>query len=254
MNNRFAFSPPSSATDAPREDWLRAGVLAGFLATFIMTAVLVAAYGAANAIGVAGGNAVQRWFWALVNNPIVDRTGERVALAIGANLAMGIVFALLYAYVVEPRLTGPSWWKGVRFSLIPWLLSLIVFFPLMGVGLFGVDIGAGPLPILGNLILHLVYGAILGAAYAQASEDWLDDTEADRGNAAAAERGAAAGVVIGLVAGLVVGWATAPAVALLDSRAIAAIAVAFIGAAIGLAIGSFAGMGREQGRHRPLPR
>ena len=57
-----------------------------------------------------------------------------------------------------------------------------------GGGLLGMNIGAGPLPILGNLILHLVYGAVLGSAYAEAAEDWLDDTDVDRVNAAAAER------------------------------------------------------------------
>ncbi|MDF3018600.1 MAG: hypothetical protein K0R44_3825, partial [Thermomicrobiales bacterium] len=84
---------------------------------------------------------------------------------------------------------------------------------LMGGGVLGMDVGAGPLPILGNLILHLVYGAVLGISYAEATEDWLDDTDIDRGNAAAAERGAAVAVV-------------------------------------GLAIGSFAGMGRGQGPAR----
>ena len=52
------------------------------------------------------------------------------------------------------------------------------------------DVGdAGPLPILGNLILHLVYGAILGISYAEATEDCLDDTDVDRTNEAAAEAG-----------------------------------------------------------------
>jgi hypothetical protein len=41
MNSDRSIANPSS--DAPREDWLRAGVLAGFLGTFAMTIVLVAA-------------------------------------------------------------------------------------------------------------------------------------------------------------------------------------------------------------------
>ena len=195
MNGQRIGFAPSSIADQ-REDCLRAGVLAGFLATFAMTVVLVAAYGLASAIGDAAGNTLQRWSWALVHNPVAERTTDGVALAIGANLAMGLILALVYARYVEQRLSGPSWWKGVRFALIPWLLSLIIFLPLMGGGVFGADIGAGFLPILGNLILHLVYGATLGAAYAEAAEDWLDDTDVDRGNAAAAERGASTGVVV----------------------------------------------------------
>jgi hypothetical protein len=245
MNRQFTVTAPSS-TDAPREDWLRAGVLAGFLATFAMTVVLVAAYWLAEAIGNRNGSLLEQWSWVLVNNPVAGRTADAVVLAIGANLAMGLLLAIVYARYVEPRLGGASWWKGVRFALIPWLLSLIVFLPFMGGGMLGLDIGAGPLPILGNLILHLVYGAILGVTYAEATEDWLDDTDVDRLNAASAERGAAIGLVVGLLGGIVLGWLAAPMFDDLANRAVSTIGIAFIGAAIGLGIGSFAGMGRTQ--------
>src|SRR5215212_8280375 len=246
MNSR-SVSAPRPSTDAVREDWLRAGVLAGFLGTFAMTIVLLAAYWLASTIGSADGGVIQRWCWALVNNPVAERTADGVLLAIGANLAMGLLLALVYARYAEPQLHGPHWWRGMQFALIPWLLSLIVFLPLMGGGLLGMDIGAGPLPILGNLLLHLVYGAVLGSAYAEAAEDWLDDTEVDHLNAAAAERGAAIGLVAGLVPGLIVGWLIAPVFGDIVGRSGTAIGVAFIGAAIGLAIGSFAGMSRAQG-------
>ena len=112
------------------------------------------------------------------------------------------------------------------------------------------NVGAGPLPIIGNLILHLVYGAVLGISYAEATEDWLDDTDVDRVNAAASERGAAIGLVAGLVPGFVLGWFVAPAFDDLVGRPATAIGVAFIGAVIGLAVGSFAGMSRAQGPAR----
>ena len=243
MNRRL--SAPSPAV-VPREDWLRAGVLAGFLATFAMTVVLLGAYWLASAIGMGDGNVLQRWSWALVYNPLADRTGDAIVLAIGANLAVGLVFALIYARFFAPLLSGPPAWSGMRFALIPWLLSLVVFLPLMGVGFFGIGIGAGPLPILGNLILHLVYGAVLGAAYAEAASDWLDDTVADHENAALAERGAAAGVVGGLVLGALIGWLAAPAIGGLAGPALTVVGMAFIGGAIGLAVGSFVGMGRAQ--------
>jgi hypothetical protein len=245
MNRQTALTEQSSTT-SPREDWLRTGVLAGFLATFVMTLALLAAYGLASAIGDASGNFLQRWCWALVHNPVAQRTADFVMLSIGANLAMGLVLALAYSRFVEPMLEGPGWWKGMRFSLIPWLLSLIIFLPLMGGGIFGIDVGAGPLPILGNLILHLIYGAVLGETYADPVADWLDDTAVDREHSAAAERGAAIGVAIGLPAGFVIGWLFAPGVSQLASRPESAFGVALIGAAVGLAIGSFAGMGRTR--------
>jgi MFS family permease len=232
----------------PREDWLRAGVLAGFLGTFALTVVLATGYFVANGIGDPAGNMLQRWSWALVHNPLTERTEDAVILAIGANLAVGLVFALIYARFVEPLLGGRGAWKGMRFALVPWLLSLAVFFPLIGAGLFGLGIGAGPLPILGNLILHLVYGAVLGVVYAEGAPDLLESSEFDRTNAAAAERGAAAGVVAGLVVGGILGWVMAPALGTLAGPALTSLGGALIGAAVGLAVGSFVGMGRVQPR------
>lgn len=256
MNN-LSTTTASSSASGPREDWLRAGVLAGFLATFAMTVVLVGAYWLAAALGDPNGNTLQQWFWALVHNPVAERTVDGVVLAIGANLAMGLLLALVYARFVEPLWSGPDWWEGVRFSLILWLLSLIIFLPLMGGGFLGMSTGAGPLPIVGNLILHLVYGAVLGISYAEATEDWLDDTEADHLNAAAAERGAAGGILVGVLLGLIAGWIVAPAFSELADRSLVALGVAFIGGAVGLAVGSFAGMGRTSGAtrtHGPVPR
>jgi hypothetical protein len=247
MNDQPTLTARSSMSDEPREDWLRAGVLAGFLATFAMTVVLVAAYGLANSLGDPNGALINRWLWALAHNPVTQRTADQVVLAIGGNLAMGLALALVYARYVEPRLTGPSWRKGITFALILWVLSLIIFLPLMGGGLLGIETGAGFLPIIGNLILHLVYGAVLGWAYAEASGDWLDDTEIDRANAAQAERGAATGVLVGLVPGLIIGWLIAPLFDGLATPAASAIGIGFVGGAIGLAIGSFVGLGRAQG-------
>ncbi len=229
--------------EARREDWLQDGVLSGFIATFAMTVVLAIAYGLTRAVGDENGGRVARWFWALGHNPVTERTTDGAVLAISLNLLMGLVLALVYARLVEPILGGPGWRKGVLFSLIPWILSIVAFLPLMGGGFLGTEIGAGPLPILGNLILHLIYGAILGAVYAEAIESGLGDDPVDRANAAAAERGAALGIGVGLVVGIVAGWLLGPQLEGAGGRTAVTLAGALIGGASGLAAGSFLGMG-----------
>ena len=234
---------------ARREDWLRDGVLSGFAATFAMTVVLAAAYGVARAAGDEDGSRLERWFWALTHNPVTRATEDEVILAIALNLLMGLAMGLVYGRFVEPALGGPGWRKGVLFSLVLWVLSVVLFLPVMGGGFLGSEIDAGPLPILGNLILHLVYGAVLGSVYAIALESGLDDTEADRQNAAAAERGAAIGIAVGLLVGLLAGWLLGPQLDENSSRGAIALAGALIGAASGLVGGSFLGMGNV--RHTP---
>ena len=226
-----------------REDWLRDSVLSGFIATFAMTVVLAIAYGLANAVGDAEGSRFARWFWALGHNPVTERSADSAVLAVGLHLLMGLVWALVYGGWFEPALAGPGWRKGILFSLIPWLLSIVAFLPAMGGGFLGADIDAGPLPIVGNLVLHMVYGAVLGGVYGIALEAGLDDTEAERANAAAAERGMAVGIVAGVVIGLIAGWVLGPELGG-GSRSAVALAGALIGGASGLVAGSFLGMGR----------
>jgi len=221
-------------------------VVSGFLATFGMTVVIAVAYGLANAFGDAEGGRLPRWFAALADNPVTRRTTDAVVLAVGVNLLIGLVLAVVYARWVEPALSGPGWRKGMLFALVPWLLSLAVFLPIVGGGFFGAGLGAGPLPVLGNLVLHLVYGGILGAVYGLALEAGLSGSEADRANAVAAERGAAIGVAAGVVAGLVLGWLVGAGLGPDGDRSAATLAGALIGGAVGLAAGSFAGMGRTR--------
>src|SRR6185369_12180348 len=122
----------------------------------------------------------------------------------------GLLWAVLYGLVFESRLRGSSWERGALFAGIPWLFSLAVFLPLVGGGFLGMSLGAGPLPIIGNLVLHLVYGAVLGSVYGPAGDSVLDDPR----HAAAgddiwegpnSEVGAARGLMIGLGLGVVAG-------------------------------------------------
>ena len=242
MANRMGTAWRTRA-EVRREDWLRDGVLSGFLATFAMTVVVAAAFGLSRALGGQDGSLIEGWLWALSYNPVTNSTTDQVVLAISLNLLMGLFLALVYGRFVEPILGGPGWRKGVLFALVPFVFSIVAFLPVLGGGVLGSDIEAGPLPILGNLVAHLVYGAVLGEVYGIALEAGLDDTAAERANAAAAERGAAVGLAVGLVLGAVAGWAIGPGLEEVGGRAAVALAGALTGAAIGLMAGSLLGMG-----------
>ncbi len=77
----------------------------------------------------------------------------------------GIVWAVVYAFAVEPRLHLPDWLKGTLFAIAPTLVSWFVWLPLLGAGAFGLRLEAGLLPAAGELVRHLLYGAALGLAY-----------------------------------------------------------------------------------------
>ncbi len=92
-------------------------------------------------------------------------------LGMVAHFMMGtLLFPLLYAYVIYGLLPGKPWARGLAWGFILWLLMMVMVMPMMGKGFFA---GNTPQPFLfmmGTLIGHLLYGAVLGAvAGSQAS-------------------------------------------------------------------------------------
>lgn len=240
--DRASASAPSrrfvSGNHAVRHDWLRDGLASGFIATFAMTVSMAVAYALANWFGSTGGNTVERWFAALSSNEMTESVNDIFAAGMILNLVMGLVWALIYARLAEPRLTGPGWRRGALFSLIPWALSILVFFPIAGIGLFGAGIDAGILPVLGNLILHLVFGIVLGTLYEMEGSNDAHDRQANTNS----ERSAAFGMLIGAVVGFIGGWLVAPGIDDLANQPVVAFAGALSGAAIGMLIGSLLGL------------
>lgn len=236
----------AAMSTAPREDWLRDSVLSGFVATFAMSVVAAIAYAFARSVGNSHGGTFTRWLGGLTENRLTEKTQDALIIALALNLVMGLIWAVVYGRVFERMIPGSPIRRGLIFSLLPWVLSLVVFFPLAGVGFFGSKLGAGPLPTIGNLVLHLVYGAVLGALYAVEQFSGIADTDDERRNAQRAERGAVVGIIGGGVIGLIVGLLISPTLDTLANRPAIGIAGAFAGAAIGILIGSLAGMTEQR--------
>jgi hypothetical protein len=223
-----------------RSHWLSGSIVAGFSATIVMSLLLLIAYAFAGFLGAEDGSQLSQWFYNLRNNDLAEGALDIPIAAFSINLLAGLAWALVYGGIVERRMSGPGWLRGMLFSLVPWLLSLVAFFPAVGGGLFGMDLDAGPLPAIGNLVLHLIFGAILGAVYAipEVSTDALD-TRAARSQ----KDGTAIGLVVGLTVGLVVG-ATISAFTASDVSDGVNITLAGggIGVLVGGLVGSFAGV------------
>ena len=74
-----------------------------------------------------------------------------------------LIYGLLFG-VIEPLGSRPApWLKGIILGVVAWLLMMVTFMPLAGSGLFGFKVGS-VVPI-GMLILHLLFGAVLGGTY-----------------------------------------------------------------------------------------
>ena len=244
----------------PKIGWLSQSVLSGFIASMAMLLAFALAYAIALSVaalmGVSGADTASRatmagWLYNLAHNPLTDRAQSSLYFAVGAHVTMGLVFAALYAYWAEPRMWGSHWVRGLVFSAIPWLFSVAVFFPLAGGGFLGTALGAGPLPFLGNLVLHGIYGAVLGAMYGPWGDIMpaVEETRtAEHYRAMAEAEGAAAkGVISGLVFGLFLGAAGGGLLQAMPNlgggpTTLTILGLALMGGALGALVGSLLGL------------
>ena len=245
---------------SPSAAWLPRAVIAGFVASVVMHLVFAVAYGAALLIASAPladrpyAATLRQWFHALTDNALIDLARPNLYLAIAVYFAGGLIWAILYAYVFEPRMSGPDWRRGLLFALVPWVFSLVVFLPLVGGGFLGLALGAGPFPIIGNFILHLAYGATLGELYGEVGELLVDsDLGRPAGDDLWAMPTSEVGAAKGLVAGLALGGVLALAVSAIPQLSggdapsllnpfVAMVAAPLVFGAFGLFIGSLVGI------------
>ena len=124
-----------------------------FTATIILSVFIIA-----NAMaGLLPGLNVIALLGMIVGSPGMPLVGWIAHFAIG-TVVWGILFAL-----IAPRLPGAYWARGIDFSIGAWLAMMIVLMPTVGKWLFAQN--AGPPVAIATLVLHLIYGVVLGSAY-----------------------------------------------------------------------------------------
>jgi len=96
---------------------------------------------------------------------LADFMGFPVIVGWLAHFMIGTVLALAYAYVLVSKLPGHPAVKGILFGLIPWFMAQILVNPMMGAGVFALNTPAPLMMVIGSLVGHLVYGAVVGAVY-----------------------------------------------------------------------------------------
>jgi hypothetical protein len=128
------------------------GIVAGFVATVVLSAMMVMKQSMGlmpelNPIAMISSMAG-------LTSPIVGWIGHFVI----GTVFWGAGFAIL-----GPYLPGPYWLRGIVFAIGAWLLMMILVMPMAGAGLFGVALGM--MTPVATLLLHIVFGLVLGGVY-----------------------------------------------------------------------------------------
>jgi len=132
---------------------ITAGVKAGFVATIVLSAMMLAK----GMMGLMPGLDPIVMMSAMMGAPAI--MGWVAHFMIG-SLAWGIGFAVLYDFVPGNSAVA----KGISWGVGAWLAMMIAVMPMAGAGFFGMSLGVMA-PMM-TLVMHLVFGIVLGAVYA----------------------------------------------------------------------------------------
>ena len=156
--------PAREASDPAR---LETAALAGFLATIEMGLGVNVLLVALNALGE---RLPEQTLLQLIRGTAERYAGGSSARVVAALvLALPVVhvlWAVLYARAGASRLPGGPGTRGLLFAALPLAVSLLVVLPLLGAGPLGLGLGAGLLPLAGELLRNALFGVGLGASYA----------------------------------------------------------------------------------------
>lgn len=130
------------------------GLIAGLAATLVLSALMMIK----SAMGVMPELDVIAMLTTMIG-------GSTTAAGWIAHFTIGVVlWGGLFALLAS-RLPGEGFVvKGILFGIIAWVLMMITVMPMSGAGLFGLKMGMMA-PVM-TLVLHVIYGAVLGGIYA----------------------------------------------------------------------------------------
>ncbi len=134
------------------------GIFAGFIATLALTALMI----------------MKKTMGVMPNLDPVHMLSDMAAMKMGItpNIAIGwvmhfVIGAIAWggAFAVFNKVlpSNSQMKKGIVLGIIAWFMMMIGPMPMSGAGLFG--LGLGMMAPVMTLVLHLVYGAVLGAVF-----------------------------------------------------------------------------------------
>ncbi len=103
---------------------------------------------------------LQRILGGLVGSSVPPFVPWALSFLNGA-VVLGFLFGRTYQLL--PGRNGAA--KGFVFGVLGWLIMGLLFFPVLGLGLFGTQVGLGIQPALFSLMMLLTYSVITGIAY-----------------------------------------------------------------------------------------
>ena len=88
-----------------------------------------------------------------------------------AHFMIGAIYGLVFSQVAGHGTTGATVARGVGLGIAGWLVMMIVLMPMVGCGFFGLAMPSGMMAPVATLMLHVIFGGVLGFSFAKLTGD-----------------------------------------------------------------------------------
>ena len=102
-----------------------------------------------------------------IGNMMAGFMGIPIWAGWGMHVMIGIIWAMVYVFLVRDRFSLSPAFKGMLFAILPWMLMQLMVMPMMGMGVFSANSTEALKMVMGTLMGHLVYGLVLGISTKQ---------------------------------------------------------------------------------------
>ena len=83
-----------------------------------------------------------------------------------AHFMIGVViYGVIYSAVFSKLPLANSATRGAALGVAGWVVMMVAVMPMMGAGFFGLGLPSGIMVPIVTLMLHLIYGVVLGSVY-----------------------------------------------------------------------------------------
>ena len=135
-----------------------AGIVAGLVATVVLSALML----------VKGMMGMMPDLNVIVMLAGMMGTGAMMGWI--AHFVIGAVYGLVFASASRSGTTGRIIAQGVGLGIAGWLVMMVVLMPMAGGGVFGLMMPSGMMVPVATLILHIIFGAVLGFSFAKLTD------------------------------------------------------------------------------------
>lgn len=97
---------------------------------------------------------------------LASKMGGNIMMGWVAHFMIGVIgYGLAYALVFSELPFGNHTTRGIALGATGWLVMMVAVMPMMGAGLFGLAMPSAIMVPVATLMLHIVFGAVLGFVY-----------------------------------------------------------------------------------------